>query len=221
MKRRYDLTRSDNFPATGIHAEALSAAAGTFTITTGFPVVSATISGTDVLAAGGPNLMAMADETSFFEDSSLLLHFAPSEAAFVSQVELLFEGGDYARTYSIDGRIGGTAFNLAAGSDPGTQHIIQSGGYVLRQGDFLQVSAEATGITPSSSSEDEPGSSSSSLDSGPRAVGRIYYLPLAMLSAAFAGTMSSIVSATSGTGFTIAYENAPVPCVLSLSYLAT
>ena len=46
-------------------------------------------------------------------------------------------------------------------------------------------------------------------------------MPLTMSTTeAFGGTMSAAVSATSDTGFTVTYENAPVPCVLNLSYVA-
>ena len=82
-------------------------------------------------------------------------------------------------------------------------------------------SNSSSSSSSSSGSSSSSESSSSSSEGFPRVTCRIYYMPLTMSTTeAFGGTMSAAVSATSDTGFTVTYENAPVPCVLNLSYVA-
>ena len=89
MKRRYDLTKSDNYPKTDIFTTVVSGS-GTFKVLTGFPTSSAIITNTKTYSNPGSANMSLFSKEYVLDDAPMNFSFLPQSTVFLDQIELTF-----------------------------------------------------------------------------------------------------------------------------------
>ena len=142
MIRRYDLTRSDNYPATGIFTTIISGT-GTFKVLTNFPTASAVITSTKTYSNPGSASTSLYLKEYLLDDGAMNFSFIPPSTVILDQIELLFSRhSSTLRDFYVKGTIQEQVITLIDEKDSLTRRVLLAEQFVLTSSDVLNLFAD-------------------------------------------------------------------------------